>query len=208
LERIRTLRARGVLVSLGHTDATAEEFQAGVDAGATMATHLYNAMSPFEHRAPGAIGAALTDDRVTVGLIADGIHSHPASLQLAVRAKGAVRIALVSDLMAAGGMPPGRYELGGQPVTVDEDSARLADGTLAGAILTLDGAIRNIVRWTDATPAQAIGMATEVPARLLGLADAGRIAVGCDADLVLFDEDLRVQATYIAGRLAFSQGDR
>ncbi len=151
-ERIRRLRERGIVVSLGHTDATYEQFVPAVDAGATMATHLYNAMSPFGHRAPGVIGAALVDDRVTVGLIADGVHSHPASVRLAIRAKGADRIALVSDIMPAAGMPPGVYTLGGQTVTVDETTAKLADGTLAGSIATLDQAVRNIVRWTDATP--------------------------------------------------------
>jgi N-acetylglucosamine-6-phosphate deacetylase len=205
-ERICRLCERGVVVSLGHTDATYEEFVAGVDAGAAMATHLYNAMSPFKHRAPGVVGAALVDDRVTVGLIADGVHCHPASVRLAVRAKGARRIALVSDMMPAAGMPPGRYEFGGRPVVVDGTSAKLADGTLAGSIVTHDQAIRNVVRWTEATPAEAIAMASEVPARLLSLEDLGRIAVGCMADLVLLDGSLCVESTIVGGRFAFSRG--
>lgn len=203
LERIRRLRARGILVSLGHTDGAYEEIVAGIDAGATMLTHLYNAMSPFEHRAPGAVGGGLVDDRVTVGLIVDGIHCHTASVRMAVRVKGPERIALVSDMMPAAGMPPGRYELGGQAVMVDETAARLVDGTLAGSIVTLDQAIRNTVRWTDATPAEAILMASEVPARLLGLTDAGRIASRCRADLVVFDDGLNVEATIIGGEVAF-----
>jgi N-acetylglucosamine-6-phosphate deacetylase len=205
LERIRRLRHRGIQVSLGHTDATLEEFAAGVDAGAEMATHLYNAMSPFQHRAPGSIGGALIDDRITVGLIADGIHSHPASLRLAVRAKGADRIALVTDMMAAAGMPAGRYALGGQTVIVDDQTARLEDGTLAGAIDFLDQAIRNMVRWADVTSAEAISMATEVPTRLLGLADRGRIIVGGIADLVLFDKNLEVAATFVSGRRVYQR---
>jgi N-acetylglucosamine-6-phosphate deacetylase len=200
LERIRRLHERGVLVSLGHTGASYDEFMAGVDAGATMTTHLYNAMSPFVPRAPGAIGASLVDDRVTAGLIADGVHSHPAAILLALRAKGTDRIALVSDLVAAAGMPPGRYELGGQPVVVDGLRARREDGTLAGSIVTLEQALRNVVQWTDATPAEAIRTATEIPAQLLGRADLGRIAPGCHADLVLFDRDLNVQTTIIGGR--------
>jgi N-acetylglucosamine-6-phosphate deacetylase len=203
--RIRRLRAREILVSLGHSDATLEEFAAGVDAGATMATHLYNAMSPFGHRAPGVIGAALTDDRVTVGLIADGIHGHPASLQLAFRAKGAARIVLVSDMMAAAGMPPGQYPLGGRPVDVDATTARLADGTIAGAVATLDQGVRGMVRWTEATPAMALQMATETPARLLGLADRGRLAAGGIADLALFDSNLRLLETIIAGQTLYQE---
>jgi N-acetylglucosamine-6-phosphate deacetylase len=205
-ERICRLRERGVLVSLGHTDASYEEFVAGVDAGATMATHLYNAMSPFRHRAPGAIGAALVEDRVTVGLIADGVHSHPASVRLAVRAKGAERIALVSDMMPAAGMPPGRYEFGGQPVTVDGAAARLENETLAGSVVTLDRAIRNVVRWTGATPAEAIRMASEAPARLLGLPGQGRITPAYAADLVLFDGTLNVEATIVGGQIVFRRG--
>jgi N-acetylglucosamine-6-phosphate deacetylase len=205
LERIRRLRQRGILVSLGHTDATLEEFVAGLDAGAELATHLYNAMSPFQHRAPGSVGGALSDDRVTVGLIADGIHSHPASLRLAVRAKGIERIALVTDLMPAAGMPAGRYALGEQTVRVDGQSARLEDGTLAGAIVFLDQAIRNMVRWTGVTPAEAISMATEVPMRLLGLANRGRIIAGGIADLVLLDENLEVAATFVSGRQVYQR---
>jgi N-acetylglucosamine-6-phosphate deacetylase len=205
LERVRRLRHRGIQVSLGHTDATLEEFAAGVEAGAEMATHLYNAMSPFQHRAPGSIGAALTDDRVTVGLIADGIHSHPASLRLTVRAKGPGRIALVTDMMAAAGMPAGRYALGGQSVLVDDRTARLDDGTLAGAVVFLDQAIRNMVRWTGVTPAEAISMATEVPMRLLGLTDRGRIIAGGIADLVLFDENLEVATTFVSGRPVYQR---
>jgi N-acetylglucosamine-6-phosphate deacetylase len=205
LERIRRLRQRGIHVSLGHTDATFEEFAAGVEAGAEMATHLYNAMSPFEHRAPGSIGGALTDDRVTVGLIADGVHCHPASLRLAVRAKGPARIALVTDMMAAAGMPAGRYALGGQTVLVDGQEARLEDGTLAGAIVFLDQAMRNMVRWAGVTPAEAISMASEVPMRLLGLADRGRIISGGIADLVLFDEQLEVAATIVGGRWVYQR---
>ncbi len=198
------MRARGVLISLGHTDATYEQFVAGIDAGARMATHLYNAMSPFGHRAPGAIGAALLDDRVTVGLIADGVHSHPASLGLAFRMKRASHVALVSDMMAAAGMPPGVYALGGRDVFVDGASARLADGTLAGSLLMMDQAVRNMVQWTDATPVDALRMASEIPARLIG--HGGSLAIGADADLVLLDEDFRVRATIIKGEVVYERG--
>ncbi|HEY8292070.1 MAG TPA: N-acetylglucosamine-6-phosphate deacetylase [Thermomicrobiales bacterium] len=204
---IEKLRERSVLISLGHTNATYEQFEAGVDAGARMATHLYNAMSPFGHREPGAIGAALLDDRITVGLIADGVHAHPASLQLALRAKGARHIALVTDMMAAAGMPPGTYALGGQRVIVDGTTARLADGTLAGSLLTMDQAVRNMAQWTDATTIDALRMASEGPARLLGLTRMGRIREGSVADLVLLDKDLHVQMTIIRGEVVYQRGN-
>jgi len=208
MDRIQLLRERRILVSLGHSNATYAEFESGIDAGATMATHLYNAMSPFAHRSPGVVGAALIDDRVTVGLIADGVHSHPASVQLAVRAKGPTRIALVSDMMPAAGMPSGRYEFGGQPVQVEGAIAKRDDGTLAGSVVTLDQAIRNVAHWTDATIADALRMTTEVPARLLGLPDLGKIATGYLADLALFDDDLNLEATIIGGQVVYRRDNK
>lgn len=205
LDRIRRLRERGIVVSLGHTDATVAEFTAGIDAGATMATHLFNAMSPFGHREPGTIGAILTDDRVTAGLIADGVHSHPAALRLALRAKGPDRIALVTDMMAAAGMPPGTYPLGDQLVTTDGTSARLADGTLAGATLLMDAAVRNMVAWASASPADAIRMASETPATILGRSDLGRLAAGNPADLTLLTDDLQVTATLVGGQTVYQR---
>jgi N-acetylglucosamine-6-phosphate deacetylase len=204
LRRIRRLVERGIVVSLGHTNATAPEFERGVDAGATMATHLFNAMSPFGHRAPNVVGAALADDRVTAGLIPDGIHADPRAIKLALRAKGTDRCALVTDMMAATGMAPGAYTLSGSRVVVDAGSARLTDGTLAGSIITLDAAVRALLTWGFATIPEALRMVTEVPARLLGRRELGRLAVGAAADLVLFREDLRVLATFVGGRCAYS----
>jgi N-acetylglucosamine-6-phosphate deacetylase len=206
LERIARLRERGVVVSLGHTNATYEELLRGIDAGATLVTHLYSAMSGFLHRAPGAVGAALLDDRVTVGLIVDGVHCHPAAVRLALRSKGPERIALVTDSIAGAGTSPGIYQIDGQDILVDEALARLPDGTLAGSVLTLDQAVRNMVAFGGATAAEALRMASEVPARALGLTQKGRLSVGAPADLVLFDEHLSVLATFGRGRSLYLHG--
>ena len=199
LARLRRLVEADVVVSLGHTDATYDEMLDGTDAGATLATHLFNAMSPFHHRAPGAVGAALIDERLTVGLIADGVHAHPAALNLVLRAKGAERIVLVTDAVAAAGAPAGTYGLGGAPIISDGESARLADGTLAGSTLTMDRAVRGMVALGGARPEQALTMATAVPAARLGLADRGRLAVGRRADLALWSEELEIVSTAIGG---------
>ena len=203
LARLRRLFEADVVVSLGHTDATYDEMLDGTDAGATLATHLFNAMSPFHHRAPGAVGAALIDERLTVGLIADGVHAHPAALNLVLRAKGAERIVLVTDAVAAAGAPAGTYALGGAPVVSDGQSARLADGTLAGSTLTLDRAVRGRVALGGARPEEALTMATAVPAARLGLADRGRLAVGRRADLALWSEDLTLVSTVVGGVVVF-----
>ena len=204
---ITHLRARGIAVSLGHTDASFDAFTAGVDAGATLATHVWNAMSPLHHRAPGATGAALIDDRVTALAIADGVHTHPAAFALAVRAKGPDRLGLVTDAVAAAGTAAGTITaLAGRPVSTDGGSARLQDGTLAGSMLTMDQAVRNACRLGALSPASAVHMATTVPARAMGWLDAGPLLrPGAAADLVLLDADLHVQATLIGGRVAFQR---
>lgn len=205
---IARLRARGVIVSLGHTDASFDTCMAAIDAGATLATHIFNAMSPFHHRAPGATGAALTDDRVTALMIADGVHTHPAALRLAIRAKGIERLALVTDAVAGAGLPPGPTTLAGRAITVDRTSARLADGMLAGSILTLDQAVRNAVAFARLSEAAAVHLASGVPARVLGLANKGHLSVGADADIVLLDQDLGVMATFVGGVLAYARDSR
>lgn len=207
LPLIARLRASGVAVSLGHTDASFDAFTAGVDAGATLATHVWNAMSPLHHRAPGATGAALIDDRVTALAIPDGVHTHPGVFALALRAKGPDRLGLVTDAVAAAGTPAGTVTaLAGRSVTTDGVGARLDDGTLAGSMLTMDAAVRNARRFGGLSAAAAVHLATTVPARALGLLAAGPLVrAGGVADLVLLDEELQVQATLIGGRVVFQR---
>jgi len=199
--RIATLAACGVVVSLGHTDATFEQFSAGVDAGAIKATHLFNAMSPIHHRKPGAMVAALSDTRVVCGLIADGVHAHPSMVRLAIRSKSSDGIVIVSDMMSATGLRPGTYSLGGQSVTVSGTSAMLPDGTLAGSVIAMDQAVRNLVDWGEVSPAESIHMATATPALLLGDASRGRLVAGARADLTIWTPDLQVDQVFLGGRL-------
>ncbi len=201
LDVMRALVGRGVVTSAGHSLATHEEALAGLEAGITYGTHLFNAMPPLEHRAPGLAGALLADERATVGLIPDGIHLHPAIVALAWRVKGARRINVVTDAMAALGMPPGRYQLGDGEVTVDEISARLADGRLAGSLVSLDQAVRNLIAFTRCSLSEAVATVTTVPAHLLGVADRGQIAPGFVADLTLLTPDLQVVKTFVGGQI-------
>ncbi len=206
LQVIRALVARGVVVSAGHTAATYEQAIAGLDAGIRYGTHLFNAQPALHHRDPGLIGALLTDRRPVVGMIVDGVHIHPAVVDMAWRLLGE-RLSLVTDAMEAMGMPTGRYRLGDFEVTVDATSARLADGTLAGSILTLDAALRNLMRFTGCTFQDALKTVTLTPARLLGLDDRrGQLAPGCVADMVLLDNSYRVVKTIIGGRIVYENG--
>ena len=204
LEAIRALREMGILVSEGHSDATCAEALAGFSAGAAWGTHLFNAMSPLQHREPGLMGALLTTN-VPCGLIVDGIHSHPAMVSLAWKAKGAQQIVLITDSMAAMGMPDGRYQLGEYAVEVDATGARLESGTLAGSILTMDAAVRNMMAFTACSLADALQMASANPARLLGLQRKGAIAPGCDADLVILSPQNEVAQTFVGGELVYSR---
>jgi N-acetylglucosamine-6-phosphate deacetylase len=178
LEVVAALVANGVVVSAGHSDASFEQARAGFDAGITSVTHLFNAMVRLDHREPGLPGAALADDRVTVGLIPDGLHVHPAVIGLVRRIVGRDRLAIVTDAIAALGVGPGMHRLAGRDVVVDETSARLPDGGLAGSVLSLDEAVRNLARFAGCSHEDALRAATVVPARLLGLpmASAGPAA--------------------------------
>jgi len=204
LDAIAALSSRGVLVSEGHTMATYEQAEAGFDAGARYGTHLFNAMPGLGHRHPGLPGALLTDDRTIVGFIADLVHTHPSVLTLVWRALGAARLNLVTDAMAALGMPAGTHLLGDFAVTVDATSARLADGTLAGSILSLDQALRNLIDVTGCSLAEALPTVTTTPAKALRLdGERGRIEPGCVADMVLLSRDLRVRATICEGEVVY-----
>lgn len=205
LETIAALARQGVTVSAGHSLATRAEAEAGIAAGIRMGTHLFNAMPAMEHRTANLTGVLLTDDRVGFGLIADGIHIDPLMVKLAWQLKGGRGFVLVTDAMAALGMPSGGSRLGGYDVMVDESSARLADGTLAGSILTEDAALRNLMCFTGCTLAQAAETITGMPAQLLGLRDRGRLQPGMRADLVLLDADHAVLATWVGGELAFDR---
>lgn len=194
------LCARGVVVSAGHSLASHAQALAGVEAGIRYGTHLFNAMPPLEHRAPGLVGALLTDARPVVGLIPDGEHVHPAMVKLAWQSTGPTRLNLVTDAMAALGMPPGTYRLGDFEVHVDEHTARLADGRLAGSILSLDVAVRNLQTFTGCSLADALATVTGVPAQLLGLTERGHLTPGTLADLVLLTPTGQVAHTFVRGK--------
>ncbi len=193
------LRDRGVASSIGHSAATLEEARAGFEAGATSTTHLFNAMSGVDHRAPGVAVAALLDDEAYVELIADGIHVHPALWRLITRLKQPDRLVLVSDAIALAGMGDGRGRLGGLEVEVVGQRVTLAGtSTLAGSVIALDTAVRNVAASGVPLPA-AVAAASRNPLALLGISDRGRIAVGQRADLVELDADLRVRRVMRAG---------
>jgi N-acetylglucosamine-6-phosphate deacetylase len=205
LDLVRALVSRGVVVSAGHSSATAAEAEAGVDGGIRYVTHLFNAMSPLHHREPGLVGVALTDDRLTVGVIADGLHVDIRAVRLATRALGD-RLSLVTDAVAALGLVPGDARLGDQAVVAGADGVRMADGTLAGSTLALDQAVGNAQAMAGLDLEAAVRAVTSVPSGLLGLLDRGVVAPGAVADLVLLDDDGRVVATVIGGRVAYARG--
>lgn len=204
-ELIAACRAANIVVSLGHTNATAEQTEAALAAGASHATHLFNAMPGLHHRAPGPIAVFLTDARARgVEIIADGHHLAPEVIRLALRAKGARGVVLITDAMAGAGAGAGVYDLGGNEVTVANGRALLADGTLAGSILTMGQAAANVrawggIGWPDIARVTSTNAADE-----LGWTQKGRLAPGADADFVLVDENVDVRATFIGGRQVFA----
>lgn len=196
---IDAARNAGLVVSIGHTDATYEQARAAIARGARHATHVYNAMRPFTHRDPGVIGAVLTSTDVTAELIADGIHVDEVAMKILLQAKGSERVVLISDGISATGMPDGKYMLGGIEVTVSNGVCRNADGNLAGSTLTLDRALRNIVNLGIPLPA-AVRMLTLNPASLLGIEfKKGALRTGADADILLLDEGLQIRQVWTRG---------
>ena len=203
LEFIKKAKEMGVYVALAHSDATYDQAISAVNAGANIFIHLYNGMRGLHHREPGMVGAALSSDAYAE-LIADGYHVHPAAASVAMRAKGHDKVALITDCMRAGGMPNGDYTLGEFPVVVKDGTARLKSGSLAGSILDLKQGVKNVFDWDIASVAQAIEMATKVPAESVGIdGEAGYLRVGRDADFVVFDTQLNLERTYLDGELRY-----
>jgi len=198
-DAIATLARAGVIVFAGHTDATWEQAHAALDAGLRGATHLFNAMSPFLGRAPGMVGAVLDDARAYAGVIADGHHVHPAALRIALNALGPERLFLVSDAMATTGSDIAGFSLAGEEIFLRDGRLTNAEGTLAGAHLTMAEAVRNLVAFTGVDWTLALRMATATPAEVLGIDDRGIIAVGARADLVVLDDDLNVIEVWQGG---------
>jgi N-acetylglucosamine-6-phosphate deacetylase len=208
LDAVRRVAGAGAVAAVGHTDADFALTRAAIEAGARHATHLFNAMAPLHHREPGPVVALLDDDRVTVELVTDGLHVHPALWEHVVRATGAHRVAAVTDAMAAAGMPDGAYRLGRLDVEVVGRVARLAGGgdgpgAIAGSTATADALFRNIVAHAavprPAALRRAVALTATTPARALDLAEVGELAVGRRADLVGLSADLAVDAVYRAG---------
>ncbi len=202
---VRAARADDVLVSLGHTDATAEQVAEAVGWGVTQATHLFNAMPPLHHRRPGAAGAALALPQIVAEVIADGVHLHPQMVRLALAAKGPQGAVLITDAIEGTAMPDGEYRLGGFTVRVKDGTASFNDGTLAGSVLTMNLAFHNALRFAELPPHVASGYASANAARKSGLSDRlGSLKPGMEADVVILNpETAEVVCTLIGGEMAY-----
>ena len=192
-----------VILSLGHSEADYEQSKESFGWGVSHVTHLFNAMTPYHHRAPGIVGATFDSD-VTCDIIPDLIHTHPSMLELSYRMK-ADKLILITDAMRAGCMKSGVYDLGGQEVTVSEGKASLADGTLAGSVLKMNEALRNMTQYTSMSIIAAVNAVTSIPAEKLGV-NKGSLRVGYDADIVIFDEDFSIISTIVAGKVKYKRG--
>lgn len=207
IELIRYLKETGVIPSIGHSNATYQESVEAIEAGANHATHLFNQMRGLHHREPGVVGAVFLRNELTAELIADGVHVRPEMLNLAYKMVGSNRIVLITDSMRAKCLKNGTYDLGGQDVTVKDGRAVLSDGTLAGSILKLGQALKNMMSFTNCTLENVIQMGSSNPAKQLNVFHRkGSIAVGKDADLVVLDGNLDVYMTLCNGKIAFEEG--
>jgi len=198
MEVIAEASRRGVCVSLGHSDADLQTSKRGIAAGVGHATHTFNAMRPLHHRDPGILGAVLTDSRVSADIIADGVHVDPVMVRLFARAKGLRQTVLVTDATAAAGMPDGAYGLGSLEVEV-RDGRCTSDGRLAGSVVTMDRAVRNLAQFAGWTLEQAVAAATVNPARVGGLSNKGALIAGADADFVVLNAAGEIERTFVGG---------
>jgi N-acetylglucosamine-6-phosphate deacetylase len=200
LEFVEYAVKEDITVALAHSDATYEEAKQAVEKGASIFIHTYNGMSPLHHREPGMVGAAMNLKDVFAEVICDGHHVHPVAANILMNVRGRTETVMVTDCMMAGGMPEGHYQLGEFPVEVKDGAARLESGNLAGSILQLKDAVKNVVEWGIATPAEAIYMASTAPAKSVQIDDeCGKIAVGYAADFIVLNPALDLTATYLDG---------
>lgn len=203
---IRWLYKHNIIASAGHSNATYKQVQEGIAIGLNHVTHIFNAMTGFSHREPGIVGAALFSPELIVEMIADGIHLHPLAMKLVIKVKEMEKIVLITDSMRAASKPDGIYNLGGQEVIVADGEARLKDGTLAGSVLTLDKAVRNMVNLVGLSFIEAIRMVTINPAKCLGIEDKkGSLELGKDADIVILNKKLEVDATLVKGKIIYKR---
>lgn len=202
---IRQLIEAGVVVSIGHTDATYEQAREAIQLGVTHATHCFNAMRPLRHRDPGPLGAVAEAPQVRGELIADGVHVHPAAMRVLLRALGPERTVVVTDALSAAGVPGATFDFAGQSAHVIDGAAQLDDGTITGSVLTMDQALRNVLDLGGLSLTQVVGMLTDNPARSVGVAPRkGLLRAGYDADLLIFDAALTLQATLCRGVVAYA----
>jgi N-acetylglucosamine-6-phosphate deacetylase len=203
-ELISFARSRGAAVAVGHSSATYEQVAEAVKLGVNQSTHTFNQMEGLHHRKPGTVGAALLLREIYAQFIADGIHLHPAVVDMIVRLKGPERAVVITDAISGAGMPDGEYVLGGQKVVLKDGAVRLPDGTLAGSSLTVDAGVRNVHKFTGRCLRECIQMATFTPARSIGVASRkGSLEPGKDADIVLLTPDLQVKMTMVMGKVAY-----
>lgn len=207
-QMIARLVEAGITVSMGHTDATYEQAQEAIRLGVTHVTHCFNAMRPLLHRAPGPLAALAQAKGVFGELIADGVHVHPAAADALVKLLGPERTIVITDAQAPAGVSDAAFEFAGQPTRVIRGAARLSDGTIAGSILTMDQALRNMLQMTEVTLQQAVGMLTFNPARSIRVAHRkGCLHAGYDADVLILDQSLALQATICCGTVTFASGE-
>ena len=204
IDFIRWLHEQRVIVSVGHSNANYDQVIESIKAGVSHVTHTFNAMRGLKHREPGVVGAALSSPELTVEVIADGIHIHPVAMKILTRAKEIEKIVMVTDAIRATSKPEGTYTLGGQEVTVNGREARLKDGTLAGSVLTMDKAVKNMIAMVGVSLTEAIQMATFNPAKCLGVeSKKGSLEPGKDADIVILDKNLEVELTMVKGKIVY-----